>query len=73
LGAVIVLAFLVTVAILWHVLPQPRKDIDYLVIGGSATMVSMGVLFIALVRTSHKTSDLFYKKRKLPGDSNRET
>jgi hypothetical protein len=45
-------------------MPEPRKDVDYLVIGGMATMVSMAVLFASLLRTSHKSGDTFFKRRK---------
>lgn len=64
LGLIVAVVFGVTVAILWWVMPQPRKDVDYLVIGGMATMVSMAVLFVALLKTSFKGSDVFYKRRK---------
>ena len=64
LGLAVSVVFGITVAILWWVMPQPRKDVDYLVIGGMATMVSMAVLFAALLRASHKGGDTFFKRRK---------
>lgn len=64
LGLGVVLVFGLTVAILWQVMPQPRQDVDYLVIGGMATMVSMAVLFAALLKTSAKGGDVFFKRRK---------
>ncbi len=45
-------------------MPHPRKDVDYLVIGGSATMVSMAVLFIVLIKTTYKGNDIFFRRRK---------
>jgi hypothetical protein len=49
---------------MWRLLPYPRKEVDYLVIGGTATMLSMAVLFIVLINTSHKASDIFYRRKK---------
>ncbi|MBL8175016.1 MAG: hypothetical protein JNK48_10115 [Bryobacterales bacterium] len=60
----IIAVFALTVAIMWQLMPYPRKEVDYLVIGGTATMVSMAVLFIVLINTSYKGSDIFYRKRK---------
>ena len=48
---------------MWALMPYPRKDIDYLVMGGTSTMLSMAVLFVALIRSS-KNSDIFYKRKK---------
>lgn len=55
--------FVITLAIMWALMPYPRKDIDYLVMGGTSTMLSMAVLFVALIRSS-KNSDIFYKRKK---------
>ena len=64
LGIAVVLVFVITLAIVWQLMPYPRRDIDYLVMGGSATMVSMAVLFIALISPSIKSGDAFFRKRK---------
>ncbi|HUQ95938.1 MAG TPA: hypothetical protein VM120_29945 [Bryobacteraceae bacterium] len=64
LSAGILLVFFLTVGIMWQLMPHPRKEIDYLVMGGTATMVSMAVLFLVLINTSHKSSEIFYKRRK---------
>lgn len=64
LGIGIVLVFAVTVGILWQVMPQPRKEIDYLIMGGAATMVSLVALFLALISTIYKGEDIFFKRRK---------
>lgn len=55
--------FFITIAIMWALMPYPRKDIDYLVMGGTATMISMAILFVVLIRTS-KNQDIFYKRKK---------
>ncbi len=60
----VVLVFFLTLGIMWQVMPQPRKDIDYLVMGGSATMVSMVVLFVVLINTTFKGQDIFFKRKK---------
>jgi len=64
LGLVVTAVFGFTVAVLWWVMPEPRKDVDYLVIGGMATMVAMAVLFVALLKTTFKGTDVFFKRRK---------
>lgn len=60
----ILAVFALTVAIMWRLMPYPRKEVDYLVIGGTATMVSMAVLFIVLINTTFKGNDIFYRRRK---------
>lgn len=60
----ILAVFALTVAIMWQLMPYPRKEVDYLVIGGTATMVSMAVLFIVLINTTFKGNDIFYRRRK---------
>ncbi len=60
----ILLVFTLTVAIMWRLMPYPRKEVDYLVIGGTATLISMALLFIVLINTSYKGNDIFYRKRK---------
>ena len=60
----ILAVFVLTVGIMWRLMPYPRKEVDYLVIGGSATMVSMAVLFIVLINTSYKGNDIFFRRRK---------
>jgi hypothetical protein len=60
----VTIAFLVTVAVMWQVMPYPRKDLDYLIMGAAATMVSMVVLFLVLINTTYKRDDVFFKRRK---------
>ena len=45
-------------------MPQPIEDSDYMVAGSVATLVALLVLFLGLVSTRMKTSDVFFKKRK---------
>jgi hypothetical protein len=45
-------------------MPSPLKESDYMVIGSVATLVSLGVVFLVLVSTTMKSSDIFFKKRR---------
>lgn len=56
--------FCLVVTVMWKLMPVPRREVDYLVIGATATMVSLGVLFVVLINTTHKGSDVFFKRRK---------
>jgi hypothetical protein len=62
LGAACV--FVVIAAILLRLMPGPLRESDYLVIGSVATLVSLLVLFLLLVSTTLKSSDIFFKRRK---------
>ena len=63
LGMVIV--FGVVVAILLQIIPAPRKETDYLVIGTLATFASLATLFAVLSTTVFKDSaTLFFKRKK---------
>jgi hypothetical protein len=64
LAAALVVIFGATVFVLLGLIPAPRRETDYLVIGGVATLVSMVALSVALVTTVYPASDTFYKKRK---------
>jgi hypothetical protein len=59
-----VCVFAVAAAVMVAILPSPLKDSDYLVIGSIATLVSLLVMFLALLATRLKTPDPFFKKRK---------
>lgn len=65
IGASVLAVFCVVLGLMWLIMPHPRKELDYLVMGATATMVSMAVLFIVLINTTHKSKDVFYKRRKL--------
>ena len=67
--AVLVLAmiivFAVVVAILLQIIPAPRKETDYLVIGTLATFASLATLFTVLITTIFKDPNaLFFKRKK---------
>jgi hypothetical protein len=54
-------------AILLKLIPGPRKDSDFLVIGSVATLVSLGAAFAMVITTTMrpgKFSDIFFKKRR---------
>ena len=56
--------FGVSALVMTKVMPAPLKDSDYLVIGSVATLISLLVMFLILISTRMKSSDLFFKKRK---------
>ncbi len=58
------IAFAVVAAVMTQLMPAPLQESDYLVIGSIATLVAMLAIFIALVMTKLKSSDLFFKRRK---------
>jgi hypothetical protein len=64
LGVVAACVFVVVAAILLRFMPDPLHESDYLVIGSVATLVSLLVLFLMLVSTTLKSSDIFFKRRK---------
>jgi hypothetical protein len=59
----VVLVFGVTVAIALQVVPGPHSETDYLVIGSVATLLSLVVVFVVLMLTSQKATDLFFRRR----------
>jgi multisubunit Na+/H+ antiporter MnhB subunit len=64
LGIAVAFIFAAVAFIMLQVMPQPMKDSDYLVVGSVATLVALLALFLLLVTTSMKSSDVFFKKRK---------
>ena len=56
--------FAVTAAVMIQLMPAPLKDSDYLVIGSVATLVSLLVLFLVMLSTSMKASNVFFKRRR---------
>jgi hypothetical protein len=69
LGLAVMAIFLVVTTFLLKLMPGPRKDSDYLVIGSIATLISLAAIFLLVTMTSRpgKFSDIFFKKR--PKDS----
>ena len=49
LGLSIAIVFALVVVMMANVMPAPLRQIDYMVIGSVATLVSMSVLFLALI------------------------
>ncbi len=64
LGAAAVCVFVVVAGVLVKVMPAPFKESDYMVIGSVATLVALGVVFLVLVSTTMKSTDIFFKKRR---------
>ncbi|PYT16167.1 MAG: hypothetical protein DMG59_11375 [Acidobacteria bacterium] len=64
LGLAACCVFVVVAAIMLRFMPAPLKESDYLVIGSVATLVSLLVLFLVLVMTSIKSSDVFFRRRR---------
>ena len=66
LSLALLLVFAASVVILLRVIPGPHTEQDYLVAGGVATFVTMLALFVVLITTWVKASDVFYRKRNAP-------
>ena len=67
LGLAALAIFVVVTAILMKLIPGPRKDSDYLVIGSIATMVTLATVFLLVISTTRKSgkaSDAFFKRRR---------
>ena len=64
LTAAALCVFVVVAALMLKLMPAPLKESDYMVIGSVATLVALGVLFLVLVSTTLKSSDVFFKKRR---------
>jgi hypothetical protein len=59
-----VCVFVVVAAIMLKVMPAPLKEFDYMVIGSVATLLALGAVFLVLVSSTLKSSDVFFKKRR---------
>jgi hypothetical protein len=64
LGLALAIVFGLVAFVLLNVIPGPHKSSDYLVIGAVSTLISMVVLFLVLVKTTYKDTNVFFKKRK---------
>ncbi len=64
LGAGMVIVFVAAVAILLRVIPGPRKETDYLVIGTLATFAALLLLFVVLVTTVFKDPSALFRRKK---------
>lgn len=67
LGLAVMVAFVAVAAILMKLIPEPRKDSDFLIIGSIATLVSLAAVFVLVISTSRKSgkgSEAFFKRRR---------
>jgi len=64
LSLAVLCVFGLVAAVLMKLMPGPLKESDYMVIGSVATLVSLLVLFLALVSTTMKASDVFFRRRR---------
>ena len=64
LALAVVLVFAAVAGIMLKLMSAPLKDSDYLIIGSVATMVSLLLLFVLLIVTSGKATNVFFKRRK---------
>lgn len=67
LGLAVMAIFVAVTAILLKLMPGPRKDSDYLVIGSVATLISLAAVFVLVISTSGKSgklSEVFFKRRR---------
>jgi len=58
--------FVVAAAVMLKLMPTPLKDSDYLLIGSVSTLLALFALFLALVSTTLKSSNMFFKRRRKP-------
>ena len=66
-GTAVAVIFVAVAAILMKLIPAPRKDSDYLVIGSVATLVSLAAVFVLVTSTTRKPGDgsgVFFKRRR---------
>ena len=59
-----VCVFVVVAAVMLKFMPAPLKESDYMVIGSVATLTALGAVFLLLVSTTMKSTDVFFKKRR---------
>jgi len=64
LAGLAVCVFVVIAALMLKFMPQPLKESDYMVIGSVATLLALGAVFLVLVSTTLKSSDVFFRKRR---------
>jgi hypothetical protein len=64
LGGLAICVFVVVSALMLRFMPSPLKESDYMVIGSVATLLALGAVFLVLVSTTLKSTDVFFKKRR---------
>jgi hypothetical protein len=63
LGAALAALFAGVVMAMLFALPKPHTQSDYMIAGGLATMITMLALFGALLSTTMRDPQAFYKRR----------
>ncbi|HLJ17677.1 MAG TPA: hypothetical protein VKV15_24485 [Bryobacteraceae bacterium] len=63
LGAGAIVVFGIVISVLLAIMPVPHRPIDYMVAGAVATLMSMFIVFLALIGTTMKAPGLFFKRR----------
>jgi hypothetical protein len=64
MGGLGICVFVVVAALMLRFMPTPLKESDYMVIGSVATLMALGAVFLVLVSTTLKSTDVFFKKRR---------
>lgn len=64
LAAGMVIVFAAVALILTRIIPPPRKETDYLVIGTLATFASLALLFVVLITTYMRDPSAMFKRKK---------
>jgi hypothetical protein len=64
LSGLAICVFVVVAIVMLTFMPAPLKESDYMVIGSVATLLALGAVFLVLVSTTLKTTDVFFKKRR---------
>ncbi len=67
LGLAVMAVFIAVTAVLMKLIPEPRKDSDYLIIGSVATLATLAAVFLLVISTSRKSgkaSEVFFKRRR---------
>ena len=64
LSGLAVCVFVVVAILMLQFMPSPLKESDYMVIGSVATLLALGAVFLVLVSTTMKSTDVFFKKRR---------
>lgn len=70
LSALGFVVFGIAAFVLLQVMPKPLKAIDYFMVGGVATLISMLSVWLLILREMPDRSELLYKKRARKPDAN---
>lgn len=66
------IVFGASVAVGLKLLPEPRSDADYLVVGSIATLLSLATLFAVLLLTVQRDANPFFRRRPKRGADSEE-